>query len=919
MAIRSGLRTGISLGAVSIVLGALALPGAAFAQGTPGDSDEPASAQDTTDEGTIVVTGFRAALQSATATKKRTEAVVESVSAEDIGKLPDNSIGESIARLPGIAAQRSNGRANIISIRGFGPDFSTTTLNGREQTTTNDSRAVEFDQFPSEILSGVDIYKTSQADHTAGGLVGSINMRTIRPLDVIKPVFAVGARATYVDQKAIPTVTDKGYRVYGTFVDKFADDRLGVAVSAAYSDEPYQTRDWNAWGYGGYGPDQFGISGVKTWSEASRLKRLGLNGTVQARVTDQLTLTLDGFYSHFDEKLEQKGFEMPILCCGSTVTGFTAGPVNQYDVNGGTISAGLVQSATWTGRPIIENYATDAKNDTYSFGGNLAWDNDRGTRAMLDVSWSRTDRWQDRLETIAGLGRNLPTTDAAGNPLPVASYGGTFGYTLSPNNALIFTSDFNGANPALMLTDVQGWSGSTNQAGYDKIRKSRDDLKEIRAEIEQDIGGFLRSVKIGVDHTYRSKRLTQDEAFLVPPGGADGVTVPSNLLLTPVQLDRGFGPILSYDPRQLVPNNVLLFQPNAFGASQAYRISEDVWTPYAMANLDADLGNGTTLTGNVGIQAVHTSVSSFGAINGTLNDKYWMVLPSANFNFRTPDDLVVRIAASEQMMRARLPDMNNTVGFSADITRNPVIYTGGGGNPKLRPYKAFALDLSVEKYFATKGYIALQLYYKHLNQYIDPSGIDENYDFSGYPVPPGVVPATPIGIFSGPVNTRGGYIMGGEVAGTIPFEVFSSALSGFGVTGGLGYTQTKAFDSRGNASVIPGYSKYVGNLTAFYENHGFNLRGSMRYRSGFLGDFALFSGGLDRQAVLAETVYDAQIGYDFPEGSSFRGLSLYLQGQNLTDERQATLAQVNGAAIPDAWLKYQTYGRRFLAGFTYKF
>ncbi|MCP6341439.1 TonB-dependent receptor, partial [Klebsiella pneumoniae] len=85
--------------------------------------------------------------------------------------------------------------------------------------------------------------------------------------------------------------------------------------------------------------------------------------------------------------------------------------------------------------------------------------------------------------------------------------------------------------------------------------------------------------------------------------------------------------------------------------------------------------------------------------------------------------------------------------------------------------------------------------------------------------------------------------------------------------------------------VIPGYSKWVGSLTAFYENGGFNLRGSMRYRSDFLGDFSLFSGGLDRQAVLAETVYDAQIGYDFPKGSKLEGLSLYIQGQNLTDER----------------------------------
>jgi iron complex outermembrane recepter protein len=909
--------TRVSRASVSaIALGAaLFIAAPAFAQDAEAPADEAAE-----EEGGIVVTGFRAALESATANKKRTETVVESVNAEDIGKLPDNSIGESIARLPGLAAQRSNGRANIISIRGFGPDFSSTTLNGREQTTTNDSRAVEFDQFPSEILAGVDVYKTSQANHTAGGLVGSINLRTIRPLESGKRVLAVGARGTYVDEKVIPTSKDKGYRVFGAYVDQFADDTMGIALSVAYSDEPYQIHDWNAWGYGGYGTDQYGISGVKTWEEASQLKRLGVNGTFQAEFGEQLTLTVDGFYSHFDEKLDQKGFEMPILCCGSTVTGFTPGTVTTYGTGGGAVPIGLVTSASWTGRPIIENYATDSKNDTYSFGGNLAWDNDNGTRAILDVSWSRTDRWQDRLETIAGLGRNLPTTDALGNPLPVASYGGTFGYTLTNNNALLFTSNFNGNSPALVLTDVQGWSGATNQAGYDKIRKSKDDLKAIRLEIEKDIdlGGFVKSVRLGVDHTYRTKKLTQDEAFLTPPVGVDGAVIPNDLRLTPVNLSRGFGPILSYDPRTLVPNNVLLYVPNPFGASQAYNISEDVWTPYAMASFDAELGS-TGLTGNIGIQAIHTDVVSKGAVNPTITDSYWMYLPSLNLNFRAPEDVVVRFAAAKQMMRPRLPQMNNIVGFGVNNAFTPPIYTGGGGNPTLRPYMATALDMSIEKYFGNKGYIALQLYYKHLDKYIDPAANVTDFDYSRFPAPAGQVPSSPIGIFSGPVNTKGGWIMGGELAGTIPFEVFSSALSGFGITGGLGYTETKAFDANGRASTIPGYSKWVGSLTAFFEKGGFNARGSMRYRSGFLGDFALFSGGLDRQAVLPETVYDAQIGYDFGEGSALNGLSLYLQGQNLTDERQATLAEINGAGVDDAWLKYQTYGRRFLAGFTYKF
>lgn len=557
-AFRSNRRTQLALRASGIALaGALTvIASPAFAQDTTAaatpQADDQSSANAPQD---IIVSGFRAALASATAKKKNSEQIVELVSSEDIGKLPDNGIGELIARLPGISAQRSAGRANIISIRGFGPDFSTTTLNGRQQTTTNDSRAVEFDQYPSEVLAGVDVYKSSEADLTAGGLVGSINLRTIRPLDVSKRVIALGARGTYVDQKLQPGTSDLGYRVYGTYVDKFANDRIGIALSAAYTDEPYQTRDWNAWGYGAYGPNQYGMNGIKTWSESDKLKRFGANGTIQVKASDDLMLTVDGFYSRFVDRIDQRGFEMPLNCGG----GCGHDQIISYVAD----SRGLVTSATVKGTPVIENYANDRVASTYSLAGNLKWDNGGSTRALFDASWSRTDRKDDRLETTAGLGRALP------NPTATLSYKLT-------DKGPVFTSDYNGASSALVLTDVEGWSGTPVQAGYDKICKSKDDLVELRGEIEHDIGAFVKSIKVGVDYTYRTKVLTQDEAFLSPPGGATTATIPSNLLLDPVQLDRGLGPILAYDPRTLVANGVLSYIPNPYGASQAYDVTEEV-------------------------------------------------------------------------------------------------------------------------------------------------------------------------------------------------------------------------------------------------------------------------------------------------------------------------------------------------------
>jgi iron complex outermembrane recepter protein len=857
----------------------------------PQSTDEPAIAQNS-----IVITGFRAALRSATAKKKASETVVESVTAEDIGKLPDNSIAESIARLPGLAAQRNNGRAQIISIRGFGPDFSTTTLNGRQQTTTNDSRAVEFDQYPSEVLAGVDIYKTAEADHTAGGLVGSIDLRTIRPLDYGKRVIAVGVRGTYVDQKLLPNSKDKGGRVFGTFVDQFANDTWGIALSAAYTNEPYQTRDWNAWGYQPFPGGNQIMYGVKTWFETDQLKRLGGTATLQGRLSDNLTMTFDGFYSHFVDDIDQKGFEMP----------FMFSPFNQFSNT--TAANGTVTSATVTGLPLIENYSNDKKADQYSFGWNTLWDGHNGWKAMADLSWSRTDRTEHRIETTAGVmyGRNQGATCS------LAAGCATVSFNLTDHGPE-YVSNFNGANPALVLTDVEGWSGgSFVQAGYDKVRSSKDDLKEARVEIEREVGTFIRAIKLGVDYTDHDKTLAQIEGFLAPPVGQVQTAIPSSVLQPSFTLDRGFGPILSWDPRAVRSQGILRFidntQPNA-----GYHVTEKVWTPYIMAPLSAELGE-ATLTGNIGFQGVHTDLVSTSLAYPRAHDHYWMWLPSVNLNLRWPSGWVVRVAASKQYMRPRLTDLNNAISFSY----SPLLqrYTGNGGNPFLRPYQAKALDLNLEKYFSSKGYLALQTFYKHIDTYI-ASGSTNNFDFSQFPPPANQpVPSTPIGFFSGNVNTHGGYMYGAELAGTLPFDIFSPSLDGFGITGGVGYTKTRIHDFNGSVSAIPGYSKWVANLTAFYENSGFNVRGSMRYRSGFLGDFVLFSGGLDRQFVLAETIYDAQIGYDFPITSGLSGLSLYLQGQNLTDERQATIQFENQ---PATWLKYQTYGRRFLIGATYKF
>jgi len=167
-------------------------------EATDQTAEQAAAAKKKADEAknmdTVVVTGIRGGIERAIDIKKDSTSIVEALSAEDIGKLPDVSIAESIARLPGVAAQRVAGRAQVISVRGLSPDFSTTLLNGREMVSTGDNRSVEFDQYPSELMAGVTIYKTPDAMLVGQGLSGTMDMRTVRPLDYDKTVIAISGR-----------------------------------------------------------------------------------------------------------------------------------------------------------------------------------------------------------------------------------------------------------------------------------------------------------------------------------------------------------------------------------------------------------------------------------------------------------------------------------------------------------------------------------------------------------------------------------------------------------------------------------------------------------------------------------------------------------------------------------------------------
>jgi iron complex outermembrane receptor protein len=896
MADRPNIRApfmGVSSAAIALSLVAFAAPAmaqdAAPAQETEGDN--------------IVVLGFRQALESATAAKKERDQIVEAVSAEDIARLPDASIAESIARLPGLTSQRISGRSSAISIRGFSPDFSTTLLNGREQTSTGDNRAVEYDQYPSEVINQVLVYKTAQSNLIGQGLSGTVDLRTIRPLEHGKRTIAVGGRGTYADAGKLNAGSKEyGYRVFGTYIDQFANDTIGIALSANYLDEPYQIEEFNAWGYadaGAVAPGAGVIGGSKSYVTSTNLKRLGLQGTLQWRPSPNWTSTFDGFYSDFDDPQIKRGIELPLGFDGGT-------PLSNVTVENNFVTSGRFSDV----EGVVRNDSFERKAKLYSFGFNQKYEGDSGWNAMLDVSYSRTDRSETIIESYAGTGygNGVGATD-------------TLDFT-SGRTGTVFSPTLNYSDPSLiLLTDPLGWGGSNVQAGYFNDREVRDEIQQYRVEVERELGGFLRSVQFGLNYTKREKSLTPDESLLVLANGALQRAIPTEFLLEPTNLSYlGLGPMLSYNPAELLAGGVYNLTPNTSRdvPAKAFSINEDVMSAYLQGNINQQMGT-SVLTGNVGVQFVSTVQRSDGfvATDTALTPisqgaSYIDVLPSLNLSLRTDTDWVFRVGAARQMMRARLDDMRVALSYGLDTNANE--FAGSQGSPQLRPIRANAFDATIEKYFGTRGYVALQGFYKDLKSFV--YNLETPFDFAPFPPPAGQQPPTTIGRIDRPVNGEGGSIYGAELAGTLPLGEFIGALDGFGFTGGVGYTETEISPTPGApAEDIPGYSRWVANGTAFFEKWGFNVRGSVRYRSTFVGELSGFGANRVRRRALDETIVDGQIGYDFQPGSALEGLSLFVQGQNLTDEPFVTVDTRDDRAIVD----YQRYGRRFLAGATFRF
>ena len=909
---RTSAFRGASVAALGFALFAAAFSGTAFAQEAPAP-----------DEGEeIVVSGIRASIESSIEARRSSDFIADFISSEDIAGLPDVSIAESLARLPGVSSQRTGGQASAINIRGLNQDLVSATLNGREQVSTSGNRTIEFDQYPSELISQAAVFKSPKASQIEGGVAGKVELRTARPLSNKDSFTAtVNLRGSYNDRaKQNPDVSEYGYRASASIQGKLADDTLGFALGYSRLFQPnVATRfvqfDFTPAGQNGAPvadldgngiPERrgFGFEGIQF---GGRETRDGVIGVIQYEPDPRFRVLIDGYYSRFKSDVRRRGFRVFNPQSANNII------TNPVIVNNALTGGIFTNNGGGVGTELV-NQDESRRDELYTLGGKVEYDFSDNFTGGIDVSYSRGKSF------FNNSGVNLqPFTQTAGGLARTDQIPGliSVNYQLNGLNLPTINSiSTNFTNPAAFRF---GGLFIVPQTDVDELFAVASDFK-----VTVD-GKFIKSFEFGGRYAQRDARrkITSFRTF-GPDGG------PLALLSTDFKIagfnggfaNAGLPDFIVADIDALLDRGVgttrIADQAFGFTRDQSFTIAEDVYSGYAQLNFDTIAGS-LPFTGNIGVRVVRTEQGSTPqgtAGAGIFRGKnYTDFLPSANLSLQIADSDYLRLSVSRQISRPRFFELRGSIDFSVGQNGLP---SGGGGNPDLLPYRANQFDFAYEHYFGRSGVLTAGAFYKDLRSFII-NGTDPAYDFAGlgFAPPPAVQPTTLIGTLNGPINGSGGFVYGFEVNFAKTFIELPAPFDGLGVSANYSYNQSDLNFTSTRSGLpfdlaLPGLSKHVFNPTIFYEKSGFSIRGSGRYRSSFVAPQI----GLDEQIVTnaSELVVDAQVSYTFQEGSPLNGLKLLIQGTNLTDEPTRSFFGIQAQTGT-----IQKFGRSVFVGASFKF
>jgi iron complex outermembrane recepter protein len=801
--------------AIGLLMLGAALPGQAQEAGAP-------------EQGAVItVSGVRAALEQSLKQKRNADSVVEVVTAEDIGKMPDKNVADAIQRLPGVNIQSSAGgeggfgENDRVSLRGTSPSLQQTLFNGHAISTGDwfvlnqfggsVGRSSSFSLLPSELVGSIVVHKSQTADLVEGGVSGAIDVITRRPLD-FKKALTVEASV----QAAHNDLAGKTEPQLSGLINWKNDAKTAGVLLQAFSEKTRVRRD---------GQEILGYSTISPTSTAAKAnpalaglrvptfigatlfeqtkKREGGAFDVEVRPVKELTLDVNGFYSKLSAPHQN--------------TNFLAAPANSINRDGlvpitYTVANGTLSSANFTSNSgEVDNiYRPDAGGESWYVDANFKY---RVTRDL----------------TITGMGGATHGVGFDRNDVY---------YQNNVNGGMNYA--LNGLSPASVsypggTTDKPGstaWAGGGESQSVDK-----EQYGQLDADLRMG-SGMLDSLKFGARLTDHKRSAEHPLETRPGPLGFSNPGPAWSGQMYPGDFGSNLGGNLSsnyfkYDGAALgawgaVPGNRLLDYTLRHNWTDEFRLQEKTSAIYGMANLQ-----GEAWSGNVGLRAVRTrqttvvnlaggpnpvTGSAFGPYTPTTFERtYNDVLPSANVKFDVSQDLVVRAAIARAMSR---PDYS---ALGGSVSLNDDALSGAGGNVNLDPVRSNNAEVSAEWYFASKSAVSVGLFYMDLTSIV-AQGTSSGTFFNNKQNKPTVYQIT------SPYNTSGKN-KGVELSYQQP--LFSS----FGALVNYTYADGELADG----SELVNSSKSTYNVTGFYEDARFSARLAYNYRSAY-------KAGVDRGA-----------------------------------------------------------------------
>ncbi|MCL1498485.1 TonB-dependent receptor [Xanthomonas nasturtii] len=806
------------------ITAALYCSGSAMAAGQ--EQQAPASAPSATTElDTITVTGYRASLEKSQAVKRSANAIVDAISAEDIGKFPDINAAESLSHLPGITVDRQFGEGEKVSINGTDPALNRVLLNGQTiasgdwggNPTDTSGRTFNYTLLSPEIIGLMEVYKTPEARIDEGSIGGTVIVHTRKPLDLPKNTIRGSIGYNYNDRSE-----EGNPRGSALWSWKNDDETFGALISATHDKQDLARAGIEYFGYttGAGIPPTATITGDGSDVATARVpagissaffqqtrERSGLQGALQWKPNEQNEFNLTGLYIKGKyNNFSQARYVCP--ACNDDRQKITRANVENGVVTSATVSDGAA------GQPYAQLDANYRESTVTTKSLNLRHD------------WSG-EKWV--FTTQGGY------TEATGgkNPEYLMKFlmqDGGYNYAFDGRSTAV-NYDNGGAsnwvlpgNPAGLAPgqegNVPGTTTGIMQAGGIAYQESLDEEKYFQWDAARDLewGPFTKlqfgykyiNHDNGVDargnriNSTDTVALTQFNPGITPSSLYDGLGASGDLTTWPT---AGLGAVRNY----------LLSQPQGpyrtdFGASfQVGEITQNIYT-----QLNYETGK---IRGNVGVRLVDTTnksefwQSNDGGANfnrvAETND-YRKALPSFNIAYDMTEDSVLRFSAAKVIARPRYSDLAGTF----TINSGTGDLTASGGNPNLNPYESTNYDVAAEWYFAPSSMLSGEVFYRDISSYIVRTTASQQLN----PAPPAVAGVYQV---TTPINVSDAKVKGVAV----------NYQQTFGLGFGLQANYTFAESDSSSGLNLPYLSRDTYNVIPYWEHGDWMVRMNYSYRS----------------------------------------------------------------------------------------